>query len=222
MAVAKLLAMFAVEALTARICTVCRLARRSAQSPLAQSPDRAVFAGCVAWSRSLKVLALSVLSACSYGRVLTRDETPPPATDQAFICFAVDINWRTTVTLCRDAEMGQCFDFGPLNPNDPPSVAQVPVGRYCLIQVAAEEMNSAVGFVKGFEAERTSCFDVAPETIAYPGHFVYRIQWKPTPVTVVKIDKGWEKRDSVEAELRATYPKLAVWPIVTVSTRALQ
>lgn len=164
--------------------------------------------------------ALCVLMGCSYGHMLTRDEVPQMAADQGFIAFAADVNRRTTVTLCRDADMSHCLDFDELGPDGPAvTVSQVPAGCYCLITIAADDLSGGMGLVKHFEADTTSCFDVAAGAIAYPGHLVYLV--KETATMMAYADSGWDMRDSMEAEVRSAYPKLASWPVVSVRTRAL-
>lgn len=172
----------------------------------------------------LQVLAISALflmMGCSYGHMLSRDETPQVAADQGFIAFAADVNQRMTFTLCRDADMSNCLDFTALEPGEPAvAVSQVPAGRYCLITIAAEDPSGGMGMVRHFEGETTSCFDVEPAAIAYPGHLVFRV--KETASSMAYVESGWEKRSSIEADVRSIYPRLAGYPIRVVRTRSLR
>lgn len=159
---------------------------------------------------------VSVTLACGGGHVVKRAEVPQLGPQQGFIALALDTNRRTTVTLCRDADMAACVGFRRFGPRATVKVGQVPAGRYCLASIVAEALSGAMGFVQNYEQETTSCFDVRPGVIAYPGHLIYRVQ--ATQTTIVHIDGGWEKRDTIEAELRAVYPNLKRWPVATVAT----
>ena len=153
-------------------------------------------------------------SACGGGRLVARDEAPVLTSEQGFIAIAADINERTALLFCRDADMIHCVDIGPLPPEDALAVTLVPAGRYCLVTVACEAMGGVSGHTRQIEPEKSSCFDVAPGTISYPGHFVYRV--RETPTMMIHVEDGWEKRDTFEATVRAAYPKLASWPVRTV------
>ncbi len=164
----------------------------------------------------LAALALLALPACG-GRLLARDETPQLQPTDGLIVIAADVNRRTSLNFCRDADLVHCVNFAALTPEDHVAVAQVVAGRYCLAGIYAEALNGATALAIEVEPAKSRCFDVAAGTIAYPGHFVFQV--RDTASMAVTSNIGWEWRNSLESELRAAYPKLADWPIRQVQTQ---
>ena len=163
----------------------------------------------------LTAFALFALPGCG-GHLLARDEMPQLQPTDGLIVLAADVNRRTSLKFCRDADLLHCVDFPALSPVDRIAVAQVVAGRYCLAGIFAEALNGATALTIEVEPAKTRCFDVAAGTVAYPGHFVFQVRELQT--LAVNYALGWEWRTSIEPELRAAYPKLADWPLHKVET----
>lgn len=168
------------------------------------------------WFLLALVAAFGALPGCAAGHTVGRDEAPQLTDNQGFIVMVVDSDRRITITLCRDAGTMHCAEFGPLTPEDAMAVSQVAAGLYCISHVVADPIKKGNGISDAFEADDTTCFQVAPGVVTYPGHLVYRVDKMLS--YHIGASGGWVKRDHIKSELRFKYPKLAKWPLRTVPT----
>lgn len=148
-----------------------------------------------------------LLTGCSGATVVKPDAMPTLAADEGLIVLIADGNHRTSLTLCRDADLVHCVDFGPLAREAPIGVTQVPAGKYCLMGFSVENTNGALGFSHDIDQEDARCFVVAPGVLTYPGHFVMQV--RDTATSLVYLTCGWDKRATARAEVDAAFPKLA-------------
>lgn len=157
-------------------------------------------------------LALSLgLTGCAVGQVVDRAVEPQLNASEGMIALAVDTNCELGVTLCLDADLGSCANFGALHAKHLIEVQRVPAGQYCLMQMDVTAPDGATGFSDTIEERDVRCFDVGPGRIAYPGHLVYLV--KPTQSSYERVSSGWDKREQFAEKLHAAYPKLARWPV---------
>lgn len=161
--------------------------------------------------RSLHVLALliALLAGCVHGVIVRREDTPSLGMDEGLVVLVGDTNGRLAITLCRDADMLQCVDLGPVSTTTSVvSVAQVPTGRYCLMAVSLELVAMAYGIGENYDEETARCFEVAPGEITYPGTLVF--QTRPTEYGAWElVDVGWARReDTLREQLAREMPNL--------------
>jgi len=151
------------------------------------------------------------LNACAVGRVVDRATEPQLRPTDGLLAFALDSNCEVGVALCRNADLSECANLGPLDHKHPLQVQQVPAGQYCLMHIDVTTPDSGTGLSDTVDEASVRCFDVEPGRLAYPGHLVYLV--KPSQTTYVTVESGWDKRDTFAEQLRAAYPNLARWPV---------
>ena len=165
-------------------------------------------------------LLVAAMASCVVpSRTLRADEEVTLSGTEGYVALAADLPPTANVlaSLCQDGDVGRCVMIGPLRNDSGVRIYSMPPGRYCVAEYAFD--NGMQSMHVQLMKNRMACFDVAADTLSYPGHLGMRV--KHTQMSTSLIGYRFTPVAGIEERTRTTYPRLTMLPFETVEVMPL-